>query len=187
MNEERYLVSEVYYLELEKEFENVKLLDIGGGGEGIIGNIYGKEAVAVDIRKEELEETNNDALKMVMDAKHMPFLKESFDVITLFYALMYMSKETQREVLREAKRVLKPSGKLIIWDTILPVYDGSERDIYISKLEIKYNGIVVETGYGIKMDENGQTAESIISMVEEVGLTLEKVVHDKEHFRIECL
>jgi len=187
MNEERYLLSEVYNLKLKKEFEDVKLLDIGGGGEGIIGNLYGKEAVVVDIRKDELEETNNEALKMVMDAKHMPFLDDSFDVITFFYALMYMSKETQREVLRETKRVLKPGAKVIIWDNTLPVYDGTEKDIYVSKLEIHYNDTIVETGYGIKMDENGQTAESIISMAEEVGLTIDKVVHDKEHFRIECL
>lgn len=187
MNEKRYLVSEVYCLELEKEFEDVKLLDIGGGGEGIIGNIYGKEAVAIDIRKEELEETNNESLKMVMDAKHMSFLDDSFDVITLFYALMYMSKETQREVLREAKRVLKQNGKLIIWDTILPVYDGSEKDIYISKLEIKYKDIITETGYGIQMDENGQTAESIDSVAKEVGLRVIKTTTDKEHFRIECI
>jgi hypothetical protein len=41
------------------------ILDIGGGGEGIIGQLNGRQVVAIDTSREALEETQNDALKVV--------------------------------------------------------------------------------------------------------------------------
>ena len=32
------------------------ILDIGGGGEGVIGRLYGRQVVAIDNRQEELDE-----------------------------------------------------------------------------------------------------------------------------------
>ena len=32
------------------------MLDIGGGGEGVIGRLYGRQVVAIDNRQEELDE-----------------------------------------------------------------------------------------------------------------------------------
>ena len=42
------------------------VLDIGGGGEGIIGKLNGTKIVAIDRRLDELEETDSDVLKFVM-------------------------------------------------------------------------------------------------------------------------
>ena len=42
-------------LQLERELTG-SVLDIGGGGEGIIGRLYGKNVTAIDIRQEELDE-----------------------------------------------------------------------------------------------------------------------------------
>jgi hypothetical protein len=44
------------------------ILDIGGGGEGIVGQLNGRQVVAIDTSQEALEETQNDVLKAVMDA-----------------------------------------------------------------------------------------------------------------------
>jgi len=41
------------------------ILDIGGGGEGIIGLINGRKVISIDLLKNELEETNNDSLKII--------------------------------------------------------------------------------------------------------------------------
>lgn len=42
-------------LVLKKELEGA-ILDVGGGGEGVIGRIYGPRVVAIDNRQEELDE-----------------------------------------------------------------------------------------------------------------------------------
>ena len=44
------------------------ILDIGGGGEGIISRLNGRQVVAIDPSSSELEETKNEGLKVVMDA-----------------------------------------------------------------------------------------------------------------------
>ena len=44
------------------------ILDLGGGGEGIVGKLNGRQVVAIDTSVEELQETKNDAWKVVMDA-----------------------------------------------------------------------------------------------------------------------
>ena len=43
-------------LRIEKDLIG-PILDLGGGGEGVIGQIYRQQAVVVDNRQEELDET----------------------------------------------------------------------------------------------------------------------------------
>jgi len=50
------------------------ILDIGGGGEGVIGKLKGEQVIAIDSSKRELEEAAAGPLKIVMDAKwQIPF------------------------------------------------------------------------------------------------------------------
>jgi len=44
-------------------------LDIGGGGEGVIGQMKGKQVIAIDPNRRELEEAADGPLKIVMDAR----------------------------------------------------------------------------------------------------------------------
>ena len=54
--EDNYYLFEQVELEV-KDFESKGfILDIGGGGEGVIGRLKGKDVVAIDLRIEELEE-----------------------------------------------------------------------------------------------------------------------------------
>ena len=55
--------------------------------------------IAIDRLREELEETSNDALKLVMDARDISFVDESFDEATCFFSLMYMPPESIPRVL----------------------------------------------------------------------------------------
>ena len=69
-----------------------KILDIGGGGEGVIGRIYQAQVTAIDNRQEELDEAPDGFRKLLMDARALAFPDASFDHVTAFYALMYMPK-----------------------------------------------------------------------------------------------
>ena len=64
-------------------------------GEGIIGNLNGNQVVAIDKNERELKETQNEALKIVMDATELKFLSQSFDVCTSFFSLMYFNYITK--------------------------------------------------------------------------------------------
>src|SRR5450759_5315691 len=50
------------------------ILDIGGGGEGIIGRIKGSQVVAIDLYSWGMNRTPRGPLKLVMDATDLKFL-----------------------------------------------------------------------------------------------------------------
>ena len=93
------------------------ILDIGGGGEGIIGLIYQTQVTAIDNRQDELDEAPVGFIKVLMDACNLKFKDNSFENVTLFYTLMYIEKEKQAKAIQEAYKVLKDEGHLYIWDT----------------------------------------------------------------------
>lgn len=93
-----------------------RILDVGGGGEGIIGRLYTNQVVAIDNRREELEEAPEGFEKMLMDATELDFPDQSFDHVTFFFTLMFMTTHEQQRAIEEAARVLRPGGQLHIWD-----------------------------------------------------------------------
>ena len=97
-------------LTLEKELRG-SILDIGGGGEGIIGRLYKSAVTAIDNVQEELDEAPDCCKKLLMDAAELDFDNESFDNATFFYSLMYMDTETKEKALKEACRVLKKKAE----------------------------------------------------------------------------
>ncbi len=128
------------------------ILDLGGGGEGVIGKVKGRQVIAVDTSADELEETSNDSLKIVMDIRDLKFLDESFDTVTSFFTLMYLPKRDWDLVFSEVERVLRPGGEFWIWDANLQIPAKCTREFIVIMLAIVLpNGTRVETGYGCKM------------------------------------
>lgn len=125
------------------------ILDIGGGGEGIIGKLNGTQVVAIDTSERELAETRNEALKVVMDATDLKFLPDSFDICTAFFSLMYIPKSKHSKVFEEAHRVLKGSGQFPLWDVRIPRTERKHRQ-FIVPLRVQLPDETVETGYGVK-------------------------------------
>ena len=150
---------------LDKEL-NGKILDIGGGGEGIIGRLYTDQVVAIDICQDELDEAPTGFEKILMDATHLEFKDNSFDHVTSFYTLMFMSTEDQKSAVSEATRVLKNSGELHIWDCdILSAYP----EPFCMDVAVQLPDEHISTTYGVgKMDS--QDENSIIEMCLNSGL-----------------
>ena len=65
-----------------KEKLTGSILDIGGGGEAVIGQIYKDRVTAIDNCKEELEEAPDCCSKQLMDATELSFPDDSFDNVT---------------------------------------------------------------------------------------------------------
>jgi len=174
ISEERILQSDLQLISPQKRKINGLVLDIGGGGEGIIGLLYGECTVSIDNLKEELDEVKNESLKIIMDACKLKFLEESFSMATFFYSLMYMGTIAKEKALSEAARVLKKNGVLEIWDTEIPECDESEKDIFIANLEVVLNGEIITTGYGVGLEYKQQTIKSICALIEKYGMSIKK-------------
>ncbi|QVK18937.1 class I SAM-dependent methyltransferase [Mycoplasmatota bacterium] len=153
---------------------NGKILDIGGGGEGIIGQLKGDNVIAIDSRRDELEEAKGGPLKIVMDAKELMFLDNTFDTVTSFFTLMYIPSIDHQKVLEEIYRVLKQDGEFVLWDTVMSKKNNT-KDFYSIFLEIQLPNKSVLTGYGV--GKNEQSLNYFIELAEKVGF---KVVNTQE-------
>ena len=92
------------------------ILDIGGGGEGVIGQLKGRQVVAIDLLKQELDEApGQPLLKIVMDARELKFTDASFSTATVFFTFMYIAPADHEKVFRELYRVLRPGGTAFVW------------------------------------------------------------------------
>ncbi len=174
-------------LELEvKDFESDGwILDIGGGGEGVIGQLKGGRVVAIDIRKDELEEAAEGPLKIVMDAKDLKFLDASFSTATAFFSLMYIkSREDHLRVLAETYRVLKPGGHLHIWEVDLSARPKTDKEYFIFYLRYRIGEKVTQTGYGQKWPEEARGEAYYIALAEEQGFQFIDAERNKHSFHL---
>jgi SAM-dependent methyltransferase len=124
------------------------ILDIGGGGEGIIGRMKPQQVVAIDLFARELLEAPPGPLKIVMDATDLKFLDSSFDTATAFFSLMYMKPDVQKKVFAEVYRVLKPGGRWLVWDSMIPTALEKDTRGAVFYFRFKLPKETVETGYG---------------------------------------
>ena len=162
---------------LDKKLDG-RILDIGGGGEGIIGRLYTNQVVAIDIRQDELDEAPIGFEKILMDATHLEFKDNSFDHVTSFYTLMFMSAEDQKRAILEATRVLAKCGELHIWDCdIVSAYP----DPFCVDVVVQLPNEQISTTYGIvKMD--AQDEHSIVELCLNSDLMLVAQSHSKYGF-----
>lgn len=124
------------------------IVDIGGGGEGIIGRMYGTRVVAIDPIARELAEAPAGPLKIVMDGKELKFLDGSFSTATAFFTFMYIPRPERIQVLREIHRVLVPGGRLHLWDVEQCGRTDRTKEVIIYRFSFKLPSEVVQTGYG---------------------------------------
>ena len=153
-------------LPLKKDLSG-PILDLGGGGEGVIGLIYGAAVTAIDTRQEELDEAPAGPVKLVMDAAHLSFADGSFQTVTAFFSLMYMDRDTQRLAISEAARVLCPGGQLHIWDAVIAsAYPAP----FLIDLDIDAAGIALHTTYGVVREDAAQDSRYFTGLCRAAGL-----------------
>jgi ubiquinone/menaquinone biosynthesis C-methylase UbiE len=149
------------------------ILDIGGGGEGVIGRIKGSQVVAIDLYSWGMNRTPPGPLKLVMDATDLKFLDGSFGTVTSFFTLMYMNPEQQQKAMAEAFRVLKPGGRLRIWDVQLPVSPDPKKDVAMYPFKFRLPKETVETGYGTFFPKQPMDLEYYVRLGKAAGFTVE--------------
>lgn len=158
------------------------ILDIGGGGEAVIGQIYGDNVLAIDISQKELDEAPDCCQKQLMDARDLHFPDESCDNITFFYSLMYMTEKTQRKSILEAVRVLKSGGSICIWDSDI---DSAYPNPFVVHLDICSGDSLIHTSYGI-VKPGKQSSETILRFLKDAGISIASFQKEKGQFYIAC-
>ncbi|MFW6132943.1 MAG: class I SAM-dependent methyltransferase [Planctomycetota bacterium] len=82
-----------------------RLLDIGCG-QNALCRLYSGDAIGVDVYPWDGVD------RVVADTAALPFENESFDTVTIVAALNHIPNRS--EVLIEARRVLRPTGRLVV-------------------------------------------------------------------------
>ncbi|MDH4214612.1 MAG: class I SAM-dependent methyltransferase [Candidatus Thorarchaeota archaeon] len=148
------------------------ILDIGGGGEGLVSRIEGTRVCAVDIRMSEIREAlihGPPANWFVGDGQHLSFRDGVFDVVTLWFSLEYMSDwSIKKSVLKEAHRVLVTDGRLSILSS--KIDEDCERLIFWGHFTLP-DGSVSQTGYGVRGGQN-QILDRVADLVRSIGFDL---------------
>ncbi|MBU0495368.1 MAG: class I SAM-dependent methyltransferase [Chloroflexi bacterium] len=168
-SEDRILFIERQYVTLDPLGGPGHVLDLGGGGEGVIGQLMGERVVAIDPILRELAEAPAGPLKIVMDARNLQFLDATFDTVTAFFTFLYLEPADREIVLREAYRVLQPGGQFLIWDVSIPPRGAAVQDIFAVRLTITLPDRQVSTGYGAPWTGREQDRAVYVQLAEQAG------------------
>lgn len=172
------------YMLARQYSEGKDVLEVGcgaGTGIGLIAEVASR-VVGGDIDEQNLataRETygGRPIIKLLhMDAHKLPFPDQSFEVVVFYEALYYL--HSPEEFLREARRVLKPGGRLLIssvncrWAGFNPSPLSTR---YFNAAEIasllERHGFVVEIKCGFPDRPNGRV-QAVVRMVRRVAANL---------------
>ncbi|MGD0004240.1 MAG: methyltransferase domain-containing protein [Anaerolineaceae bacterium] len=145
------------------------ILDIGGGGEGIIGQLKGAQVVAIDPNKRELAEAPAGPLKIIMDGSQLNFLEATFQTATAFFSFMFIPPALHEKIIAEAFRVLAPGGHFKVWDVVIPPWGNDAEEYFAIRLEIHLPDGEVSTSYGLPWPAEGYDLEHYLRAAQEAG------------------
>lgn len=162
-----------------QEIPKGQVIDIGGGGEGVIAQAGGTRVFPIDKYMSEIQEARGKAPNvswMVANATEMPCQSQSFDNATAFFSCMYMSNDIKEKVFRETWRVLKQGGEFWIWDA--PILTKGK--VFAIRLQVVFQGRhTINTVFGVKTKD--QNATSICRLLEKAKFTPE-IITDRKHW-----
>jgi SAM-dependent methyltransferase len=151
------------------------ILDIGGGGDGVIGRLEGRRVIAIDTSEDELRDAPQGPLKIVMDGSDLKFLAGTFTEVTAFFSLMYIPLSLYPRIFSEVYRVLTPGGRFLIWDVQCPPRRDPGKDILVIPLTLNLPDSQLSTGYGAAWPEEGRNIGDFTSPAEAAGFRIETV------------
>jgi ubiquinone/menaquinone biosynthesis C-methylase UbiE len=166
------------------EIPEGRVLDIGGGGEGVIAQVGGTRVIAIDKYISEIGEARGKAPEadwMVADATAMPYPTNAIDHATAFFSCMYMPDDVKVKVFRETWRILKTGGEFWIWD--IPM--TTKRDVFAFRLQADiFAKPSIKTIYGVKA--KNQAAVTICDQLQGAGFKNNVIIDHETNFFIKA-
>lgn len=145
------------------------ILDIGGGGEGVIGQMMKTQVIAIDVIPDELYQAPDGPLKIIMDSRDLKFLDATFETVTAFFSFMFIHPDDHAQVFQEIYRVLKLNGKFMLWDIEIQKRPGPEKDIFAFSLKVILPKTFISTGYSTPYTERAITITDYANLARKFG------------------
>jgi ubiquinone/menaquinone biosynthesis C-methylase UbiE len=161
-------------IEIENFTASGLILDLGGGGEGVIGQLKGSQVIAVDPSLDELKEASPGPQKVVMDARKLLFPDQYFQTVTSFFTMMYIPSADHKRVLSETYRVIDSRGKFLIWDLNWPAVVDRKKEIGVIYLEVSLPDRTIDTGYGTRWPKQPMNSRYYQKLAREAGFKIGK-------------
>jgi ubiquinone/menaquinone biosynthesis C-methylase UbiE len=108
----------------------VRVLDVGTGTGALAGALLRRGAASVvavdrstamlDRASRRLGGMDSPAQTVRADGRHLPFGEACFDLVAIGYVLNLLDRRAALAVLREARRVMTPAGRLLVVDHSAP-------------------------------------------------------------------
>ena len=98
-------------------FPRPKILDLGCGGarDSVLFRAMGLQPICVDLSEVMCEAAKKEKLPVaIMDQENLAFQSESFDGVWARFSLFHSPPETMPEIVKNLRRLLKPSGVLFL-------------------------------------------------------------------------
>lgn len=187
MKENSSFVTPIQLIDLEPIPGRESILDIGGGGEGLVSRLEGQRVFAVDIRFDKIQEArlyDVHSQWILADARSICFQDASFNVASFWFSLGYFhSFKLKFAALAEAFRCMKEGGLLSI--IAAKIANKEEKHVFNAHFVFP-NGSISQIGFGVRGKQN-QNVAIISQLVRSAGF---KVIGSERHkywFRIEAL
>jgi SAM-dependent methyltransferase len=110
------------YLVAQKLPENARVLDLGCGSCTFLKRLElfkAFEGHGLDLAPPAQEHFRVHKY----DGRHVPHADQSFDLVIIGYVLHHLGRDHAAELVREALRVVRPGGKLVIFEDSLGQFD----------------------------------------------------------------
>lgn len=165
-------VGKIFSRHLGSKIKNV--LDVAAGGSGTGPKVFGKDVIALDISKEEINSALRDgafAQWICADARNLPLKPNSIDLIFTFVGLAYIIGDINKiKTLREAHQVLKKNGLMLLIEPEI----SEKCHEYVQYFIVYKNGEKVnEAILGVAGKNIAQSKESLIKYLRDTGFKTE--------------
>ncbi len=174
MNNQTVFEPPMQYIRLQDIFDDQRILDVGGGGEGLVARVAGSRVCVVDSNIDKIREARiheEQANWFNCDGASLCFKDASFDLATLWFSLGYMrSWHVKEQVLKETYRVLRDDARLSIWAGRI---DCDEQGFLLRTDIIFPDGTVSRFGFGVAGQQN-QTLETVSKTLDSLGFHIER-------------
>ncbi len=157
-------------------------LNLAHGGEDMIGKMIAGRVVAVNVSQKELKDVHPDSLRIVMSPCDLKFLDASFELVTAFFAMLFIGCDQYGQMFKEAFRVLKPGGRFLFWDAVIPSRDDTGRDIIAVPVRVRMGSQVLTAGYGALWPHQAYQPDIFKQMALEAGFDIQESDQTEAYF-----